>query len=381
MKTVALLYLFLFVAFFDLHAQYPVLSPFAISLGATPAFIGLMMGVYACSHIPGNLLAGRAVDRYGSRIFISTSLILAGFILLIQAFITNPMQLLAARAASGFVLAFLTPACQSLLAQIGKTEEGQGKLMAGSGIVHMLASVIAPGIGALFVAHYGFSSAFVVLGSALILIGFLSQLFLPKQISATTRLSATTIPFGDEKPEISIRDFAVPVAVAFSQAVLYFELPLRGDIVSDGAIHQTGLQFALISLGATTTLSMLFLNRVAAIPRILFGSGILSLLFFVLAFETERSFAILLVLIGMAKGLIYPAISAFLASRTNASGYGRVFAWLAISYSIGAFIGPLVAGQLRTFISPYFLAFLMLGCAFLILTARFDNCQPATYQR
>ncbi len=180
MKTLMLLYLFLLIAFFDLHAQYPILSPFAVSLGATPAMIGLLLGAYAIAHIPGNLLAGRAVDRFGSRPFISVSLILAGFILLVQAFIVSPEQLLVARIASGFVIAFLSPACQALLVRSASSTAHQGSLMAGSGIVHMLASVAAPGLAALYVAQYGFSNTFLVLGSGLIITGICAQLFLTR---------------------------------------------------------------------------------------------------------------------------------------------------------------------------------------------------------
>ncbi|GJM72738.1 hypothetical protein HMSSN036_49540 [Paenibacillus macerans] len=34
MKIAFWLYFFMFLAFFDLHAQYPILTPFALSLGA-----------------------------------------------------------------------------------------------------------------------------------------------------------------------------------------------------------------------------------------------------------------------------------------------------------------------------------------------------------
>ena len=93
MKTAVWLYLFLFVAFFDLHAQYPMLTPFAVSLGAAPSFIGLVMGMYSLTHLPGNLIAGIAVDRYGSRLFIACSLVGAGILLLFQARVTDPWQL------------------------------------------------------------------------------------------------------------------------------------------------------------------------------------------------------------------------------------------------------------------------------------------------
>lgn len=85
MKTALWLYLFLSLRFFDLHAQYPILTPFAISLGAGPAFIGWMMGMYSLTHLPGNLLAGVLVDRNGSRRYIVFSLTVAGAILLLQA--------------------------------------------------------------------------------------------------------------------------------------------------------------------------------------------------------------------------------------------------------------------------------------------------------
>ena len=114
MRTAIWLYLFMFVAFFDLHAQYPILSPFALSLGAAPSFIGLIMGVYSITHLPGNLIAGYGVDKYGSKMFIVFSLIVAGIILLFQSNVKDPWHLLYIRSISGFVLAFLSPACLSL---------------------------------------------------------------------------------------------------------------------------------------------------------------------------------------------------------------------------------------------------------------------------
>lgn len=144
MKTAIWLYLFLFLAVFDLHAQYPILTPFAISLGAAPTFIGWMMGIYSLTHLPGNLIAGTQIDKHGSRRYIVFSLLGAGIILLIQAQIHTPWQLLALRSVSGFVLAFLSPACLALLAQLSNDPIKQGKYMSGHGVVHTLASVVSP---------------------------------------------------------------------------------------------------------------------------------------------------------------------------------------------------------------------------------------------
>ena len=178
MKTAIWLYLFLFIAFFDLHAQYPILTPFAISLGAAPSFIGLMMGLYSITHLPGNVIAGYGVDRFGSRLFIVFSLAAAGVILLLQSKVTDPWQLLTLRSISGFVLAFLSPACMSLLAKITTDRVQQGKLMAGNGLVHTIASVVSPAAGAYLVAQIGFTTAFYVLGWILIVTAVCALFFI-----------------------------------------------------------------------------------------------------------------------------------------------------------------------------------------------------------
>ena len=155
----------MFLAFFDLHAQYPILTPFALSIGAAPTFIGWMMGIYALTHLPGNLIAGQGVDKHGSKGYMIFSLLAAGVILMFQAHVTEPWQLLVLRSISGFVLAFLSPACLALLANLSKNPIQQGKLMAGHGVMQTVASVVSPAAGAFLVAQTGYSVTFQFLGS------------------------------------------------------------------------------------------------------------------------------------------------------------------------------------------------------------------------
>jgi MFS family permease len=366
MKTALWLYLFMFVAFFDLHAQYPILSPFAISIGAAPSFIGLIMGVYSLTHLPGNLLAGYGVDRFGSKRFIVGSLIAAGFALLYQSRVTDPWQLLWIRSISGFVLAFLSPACLALLAKLATNPVQQSKFMAGNGFVHTLASVVSPAVGALLVAKLGFSQSFTLLGWGLVLTGGLALISLKEQplLVGNTQLEQS---LKNEHPEQSIPwlFFGIPLSISCSQGILFFELPLMKS--TQGSILTSGLMFSLISLGALTTISMLFLNRIPAFLRTLFGSLSLALVFFGISVDWPMPLSVSLILIGMSKGVIFPAIASLLAQVTGSNRYGRVFSLLSISFSIGAFIGPILAGQLRSEVSPYFIAFLILMMGLSIL--------------
>ncbi|MDB5053953.1 MAG: transporter [Bacilli bacterium] len=363
MKTAIWLYLFMFVAFFDLHAQYPILSPFALSLGAAPSFIGLILGMYSITHIPGNIIAGYGVDRFGSKKFIVASLIMAGIILVFQSHVTNPWQLLVIRSISGFVLAFLSPACLAWLAKLAKNRIHQGKLMAGNGLVHTLASVVSPAAGALLVAKLGFSTSFTILGWGLICTGLLSIVGIKETPYSPDVIEhqISTIPIENNTTPIPWLFFGIPLAISCSQGILFFELPLISS--AKNSILTSGLLFSLVSLGALLTLSMLFLNRYSAFFRIVFGCLSLALSFFGLAIHWAIPLSISLVLIGMSKGIIFPAIATLLAGITSSGHYGRVFSILSIAYSIGAFIGPVAAGQMRMSISPFFLAFsaLMLG--------------------
>lgn len=364
MKTALWLYLFLFIAFFDLHAQYPILTPFAISLGAAPTFIGWMMGIYSLTHLPGNLLAGPGVDRHGSRRYIMFSLTAAGFILVLQAFINSPWELLVLRACSGFVLAFLSPACMTLLARLSDDPVTQGKYMSGHGVIHTLASVISPAAGAFIVASLGFQSTFSSLGIILILTGIMAYFTLPKSSQVHTTLAQEK---DTDTPLPNWRYFLLPLVIACAQGILFYELPLRN--AGTESILSTGLLFSVISLGGLVTLSMLFLNNYSPLLRLVSGMLLMALCFFYMAAFPDSSLIPVLFVLGTAKGIIFPAMAA-LFIRLGGNRLGRIFALHSIVVSVGSFIGPVVAGQLRDQHSPFFLAFLIMTCGLLFLPLR-----------
>lgn len=131
--------------------------------------------------------------------------------------------------------------------------------------------------------------------------------------------------------------YAVPLAISCSQGILFFELPLMKE--TQGSILTSGVFFSLVSLGALVTLSMLFLSRISPVLRTSLGSLALALIFFGMSVHWPLPMHASLFLIGMAKGVIFPAIASVLAAVTSSNRYGRVFSLLSISYSIGAFIG------------------------------------------
>ncbi|HEY2492853.1 MAG TPA: MFS transporter [Paenibacillus sp.] len=379
MKTALWLYLFLFLAFFDLHAQYPILTPFAVSLGAAPVFIGWMMGIYALTHIPGNLIAGTVIDRHGSRRYIIFSLVSAGVILLLQAHVEFPWQLIVLRSLSGFVLAFLSPACLALLASLSQDLVKQGKYMSGHGVIHTLASVISPAAGAFIVANVGFATTFQSLGWLLIGTGVMAFFCVPapkhlphsSQHVSQTNVNSTTPP-----AVIPWRYFVLPFVISCAQGILFFELPLRDTGIS--GMMSTGILFSVLSIGALFTLCLLFLNRYSPFKRVVAGVLLLALCFFCLAAVHRIPLMITLFILGSAKGLIFPAMASLFIKLSGGFRLGRVFSLQSIAMSLGSFIGPVAAGQIRGDISPYFIGFLLLMLGLMLLPV-YRKSKPIPY--
>jgi len=382
LKMAVWLYLFLFVAFFDLHAQYPMLTPFAVSLGAAPSFIGLVMGMYSLTHLPGNLLAGYGVDRFGSRLFIAASLSGAGVLLLLQSQVTDPWHLLYIRSASGFVLAFLSPACLSLLAKLARDHIQQGRLMAGNGLVHTIASVVSPAAGAWLAAKIGFAQSFSILGWILLATGIASLLFIrePKVVplsgepASSAKPQAPAVSIASSKPEPVENSrfpwvvFLLPIATSCAQGILSFELPLRAESSED--VLTTGILFSIVSLGALSTLGLLFLQRYLPYARNIAGLLLMALAYYGLASDWPVPMAVLLFVVGMSKGVVFPAMTSFMLQLSGTSRYGRTFSFMSIALSIGSFLGPVLAGLVREQMSPFFVSFFVIMLSLIVLMPR-----------
>ena len=356
MRAAIWLYLVLFVAFFDLHAQQPILSPFALALGASPTFIGLLLGLYALSHIPGEWLSGSVIQKRGSHIVIAFSLLFTGLILLLQAWIAEPWQLTVTRVASGFVLAFLSPACMTLLTSLESDKIKQERLLAGHGIIHMVAAVLAPTIGTFLVSQFGFGATFITLGVSLMFAGSLS-FFVLKPLKSHRHPSADPY-YKAQQP--ALHQFYIPFAFACSQAILYYELPLQLARDKNEGMLALGSAFAIISMGAACTLLIKSLAAISPLLRSVSASILLAISLYGLAIDWPIPFSLTLLAIGMCKGILYPALTSLLIQHQPSSSYSHLFALLSISYSLGAFLGPLLASLLRATVSSYFIASLML---------------------
>ncbi|WP_218197373.1 MFS transporter, partial [Pseudomonas sp. 2995-1] len=98
----------------------PVFTPLAVSLGAGSMLVAIMLSVTSFVNLGGNLIAGSAIDRMGMRGFVVFPLLFLSISLFAHTFIMDTTHLFVLRVLNGFILAFLTPACMTMLASFAK---------------------------------------------------------------------------------------------------------------------------------------------------------------------------------------------------------------------------------------------------------------------
>src|SRR5690606_19730521 len=85
-----------------------------------------------------------------------------------------------------------------------------------------------------------------------------------------------------------------------------------------------------------------------------------ALSFFSLAALDTVPLAMSLFALGIAKGVVYPAMSSLFIDLSGGERLGTVFSLQSIAMSVGSFVGPIAAGAIHGSFSPYFAAFLLL---------------------
>src|SRR5690606_28637797 len=126
----------------------------------------------------------------------------------------------------------------------------------------------------------------------------------------------------------------LPIAISCSQGILFFELPLMDTSVT--GMMATGVLFSVVSICFLITLSMLFLNRFSPFIRTMSGTGMLALAYFVLANDSLVPLYMTLLVVGMAKGIVFPAMSTLFIMLSGRERYGRTFSFMSIAFSVGA---------------------------------------------
>lgn len=364
-KYIWVLLTILFLAAFDMHAQVPILAPYARTLGATSVVIGLLLGAYSMSNLLGHLIAGPFLDRYSKKFFICAGLFIAGWLLIGHGFSDKPDTLLWLRLIFGFTMAFVTPTCLALLGQLARSPEEQGVFMIQKGMVLTAASIVSPAIGGLLAAQFGYGDAFFIFGGIMMGASLVGWLTLPN------RKSLNRIGVIQQQEDKAISPFRTMLvtnsiypayvcgfATMYASGTIMYEIPL---MLQDQNLAPTvsGILFSVMGLGSLIMLCQFWLNRISPIIRCSVALFVLALTMYSLAVAAPVSLYVPIFIVGACFGVLYPAMTVMLAQSAPPAIYGTAFSLYAAALSIGSIIGPMIAGIVQHEHQSFFISFLV----------------------
>ncbi|MEH7125237.1 MFS transporter [Bacillus sp. JJ1532] len=344
------IFIIVLISFIDMFAQLPIMSPFAKELGATPALIGLAVGMYSFSNMFGNILAGYWIDKHGPKKVLLAGFFLTGLILLLYIMVSTPWQLITVRFLHGLFSGFLVPAAFTVVANRGK-EGKQGKSMAVSGVAVGISAIIGPAFGGIIASKYGVNWVFIIIAIVMLIIFALSSFVIPNKSTTISRKiepPVKTLITLLKSPMLSI-SFSGAFSLMFAQGVLAYMLPLQVESLQFGTQY-SGILLSTFGITAILIFALptnrLF-DRYQHHITMMVGMSIIGIALIFLSMSTSLSLLfICMVIYGTGFAFLFPSISAMLVKHTDLETRGKAFGLFYAFFSLGVVVGSSLTGVL-----------------------------------
>ncbi|WP_214822155.1 MULTISPECIES: MFS transporter [unclassified Exiguobacterium] len=341
MKTPSrfILYAIVFFAFFDLFAQLPIMSTFALSVGASSFIAGFSIAIYSLTNTFGNVLSGIWTDKKGPYRVLVLGLFLTSLSLLAYQFVDSPSILLIVRCVHGFMAGLIVPAAFTLSANITAMNR-QGKKVAITGSFVGLAAIIGPAFSGIVASVTSPPTVFLFVSLFGWVILFVTIVTMRRSQTADSKKDTHTAPIKPD-PKV-IRAYWGAFFLMFSQGALAFLLPVHvqelgyDSRLSGTLLSMFGVVAVLFFLLPTnrlfdrfspTKLTALGVAIIGTCQMLIGQAGIQTSLYGVLA------------LYGVGFAILFPAINTLLIQSTSPQNRGKAYGAFYAFFSLGTVAG------------------------------------------
>ncbi len=372
-------YLVVFCAFFDTHAQMPVLAPYTMSMGATPFLLGLVIGFYSLFNIIGNFAGGIMIDKKGWHLPLFLGLAGASLGLFFYTQAGSAYHLVIVRAGHGFMGGLLVPAALASLTA-GKTITPlYSKRLALFGAIIGLAAVTGPLFAGITANRLGFHAVYYGLALFMALALAAALVLLKKKMNPGT---------GTAAPSVSIRwilarpglqgAFIFALGTMGSTGTLASFLPERAAAL--GLDHaRTGMLFATFAVTAII-IQLLWPGLIKPLfkqnlPGCTAGLTFLcaSLVLAAIAPAAGLLYAAM-VLYGTGFGFSFQGMLGLVMENSDPAWRGRAIGVFFAAYSLGVAIMPPISGLIWQSLPAIFPFYTSAAAALISLAAGKNSC-------
>lgn len=349
-STILAARLVVFVTFLDLFIQFPVVAPFARSLGAAPAMVGLIVGVYSLTNLLGNLAAGVLLDRFGRKWPVLGGLVATACVLCAYGFVSSPEGLLAVRAAHGLATAVLTPGAFALIGDSAAVDR-RARVMGVSGAIIAVAATIGPPLASGLADRAGVGTLFLGAAGLMLVAAAAFALWArdgaPAPAAEESRLTNGYFSLWT-RPGL-VTAYAAALALTIGLGTLVTHLPLaliaRGDSGARGAVFTVYALLAVVAMaGPLGRISDRAPGRRGPLAA---GLSTIGLGMIVLAAAPGAAGAMVgMAVFGLGFGVLFPAAAALVVESTERRERGAAFGVFYAVYSFGVVVGSVLSGML-----------------------------------
>lgn len=346
-KVLPILFLIMFLVMVGFGIIIPVIPFFAEKVGATPAELGLLMGVYSFMQLISAPIWGRISDRIGRKPVMMIGILGLAISFFLMAISSQLWMLFVARIIGGLLSSANMPTTMAYVADI-TSDEDRSKGMGIIGAATGLGFIFGPAIGGLF-SKTSLNMPFYIAGASSLLTFFLVLFILKESLSIEKRgehfKDKTSIrgSLSGATSIIYILQWFISLSLSGLEATFaYFAAKKAGlDSIDLGYIFMImGFGSALVQGGLVGRLAKKYGEGVIIQAGIIVSAIGFGLILLVNSFTTA---AIFLTIFGLGNGVIRPCISALLTKRSTV-GHGSTTGILSSFDSLGRIIGPPLGG-------------------------------------
>ena len=346
--------LVILVAFLDLFMQFPIVAPYARSLGASPLMVGVVTAAYSATNLIGNLVAGPFLDRWGRKRPVQMGLLMTAAALVACAVARTADQLLMARVVHGVSAAVLTPGAFAMIGDVAGVDR-RARAMGINGALIAAAAMTGPPVAGILRDRLGAGVVFLLSATLMLVVAALFARWADDPGAVSPRLPATPSP-GRRSPWSRPRLVAAclaALALTVSLGTLVTHLPValaaRGE-----PSGRTGLAFTVYAVVAMAVMAgppSRWSDRSDRFVPLAGGLALVAVGMLVLGnARAMGGVAAGMAVFGLGFGLLFPSAAALVAEATERSERGAAFGIFYAVYSLGVVIGSVLSGALGSWI-------------------------------
>jgi len=367
-----ILYIIIIVSFLDTFIQLPIITPYAMDLGASHVLTGAIVAIYSFTNMIGNIFGGHWIDRYGRKKMLFLGMVAVSVILLFYPIVTSGWQLFIVRFIHGLAGGVLIPAAFAYVGDQSK-HGSRGKVMALTGASIGTAAIAGPAIGGAMAARSKVEFVFILVAVLFAISSFLVAKFVKESFVSTEKGKFNFSQFsGLIKHPLVLQASLAAFALMISNGTLAFALPLKvGDMGLDS--ETTGIllsTYGIVALFVFLTPLNKMYDRFSPVSLVVTGIGFIGLVHILLNLTTTYWMIIgLMVIYGIGFALIFPSMNKIVTEASTKVDRGKAYGVFYAFFSLGAVTGSFASGLTSEIVGLPFLSSALTMIAIAIILA------------